>query len=102
MYREEIIKRGERWQGAAGNAWRDHDTGSKSQSCGNLGNDEGCFIDTWLVDKNKGDNYKVISFLLVISLVVFSVKALTNLAFNKLLNRPNQFVESEVHYNHSK
>ena len=43
------------------------------------------FIDTWLVDKIKGDNYVVISFWLVTSLVVPYVMAPTNLAFNELL-----------------
>ena len=34
---EDNKKRGKSWQGAAANAWGDHDTGSKSQSGGNLG-----------------------------------------------------------------
>ena len=39
IYREKIIKReGGSGQGAAANAWEDHDTGSKSQNCGNLNN----------------------------------------------------------------
>ena len=42
------------------------------------------FIDTWFVDKNKGD-YVVISLWLVTSLVVPYVKVLTNLAFKQLL-----------------
>ena len=42
------------------------------------------FIDTWLVERNKGDHYVVISLWLVISLVP-NVKAPKNLAFNKLL-----------------
>ena len=33
-------KRGGRGQGVAANAWEDHDTWSKSQSSGNLGNSE--------------------------------------------------------------
>ena len=36
------------------------------------------FIDTWLVEKNKGDNYVVISLWLVTSLVVLYVMAPTN------------------------
>ena len=43
------------------------------------------FIDTWLVDKNKGDNYVVISLWLVTSLVVHYVMAPANLALNELL-----------------
>ena len=35
---EDNTKRGENEQEAAENAWGDHDTGSKSQSGGNLGN----------------------------------------------------------------
>ena len=34
------------------------------------------FLDTWLVDKNKGDNYVVISLWLVTSLVVLYIVAL--------------------------
>ena len=43
IYREKIIKReGEVGrQGAAANAWEDHDTVSKNLSGGNLGNGEG-------------------------------------------------------------
>ena len=36
------------------------------------------FIDTWLVDKNKGDNYVVFSLWSVFSLVHCLVKAPTN------------------------
>ena len=57
----------------AANAWGHHDTGSKSQSNSNLGhggNVKGGFIETWLVNKNKGDNYVVIWLLWVTSLVV--------------------------------
>ena len=43
------------------------------------------FIDTWLVDKNKGDNYVVISLWLVTSLVVHYVMAPANFALNELL-----------------
>ena len=38
MQSEDNKKRGGRGQGAAANAWGDHDTGSKSQSGVNLGN----------------------------------------------------------------
>ena len=38
MQGEDTKKRGERGQGAADIVWGDHDTGSKSQSGGNLGN----------------------------------------------------------------
>ena len=51
-------------QRAAANAWGDHDTRSKSQSCGNLGNGgkgKQWLYTRWLVDKNKEDNYVVIS-----------------------------------------
>ena len=48
---EDNKKRGERRQGAATNAWEDHDTGSKSQSGSNFC--DGGFIDMWLVDKKK-------------------------------------------------
>ena len=37
------------------------------------------FIDMWLVDKNKGDHYVIISLRSVTSLVVPYVKAPTNL-----------------------
>ena len=40
------------------------------------------FIDTWLVDKNKGDNYVVISLWLGAFLLHCLVIAPTNLAFN--------------------
>ena len=40
------------------------------------------FIDMWLVDKNKGENYVVISLWLVTSIVVPYVMAPTSLAFN--------------------
>ena len=43
------------------------------------------FIDTWLVDKNKVDNYVVISHWLFTSRVVPRVMVPTNLAFNELL-----------------
>ena len=43
------------------------------------------FIDTWLVEKNKGDNYVVISLWFVTSLVGTYVMALTNFVFNELL-----------------
>ena len=43
------------------------------------------FIDGWLADKKKGDNYVVISLWLVTSLVVPYVMAPTNLTFNGLL-----------------
>ena len=43
------------------------------------------FIDMWLLDKNKGDNYVVISLWLVTSHVVPYVMAPTNLAFIELL-----------------
>ena len=82
------IKKREVGQGETASAWGDQDAGSKSQSEGNLGNGgkgESSFIDLWLVDKNKGDNYVVISIWLVTFLVVPYVKAPTNLAFNKLL-----------------
>ena len=36
---EDNKKRGGSGQGAAANAWKDHHTGSKSQSGSNLGND---------------------------------------------------------------
>ena len=52
------------------------------------------FIDTWLVDKNEGDNCVVISLWLVTSLVVPYVMAPTNLAFNELLKMA---VESDVY-----
>ena len=48
------------------------------------------FIDTRLVDKNKGDNYVVISLWLFTSLVVPYVMAPTNLAFNELLKMKSQ------------
>ena len=47
------------------------------------------FIDTWLVDKNKGDNYVVISLWLVTSLIHCLVMAPTNLAFKGLLKMTN-------------
>ena len=40
MQQEENKKRGGRGQGAAANAWGDHDTGLKSQSGNNLVNGE--------------------------------------------------------------
>ena len=43
------------------------------------------FIETWLVDINKGDNYVVISLWFATSLEESFVMAPTNLAFNKLL-----------------
>ena len=43
------------------------------------------FIDTCEVDKNKGDNYEVISLWLVTSLMVPYVIAPTNIPFNELL-----------------
>ena len=47
MQEEDNKKRGERRQGAAVNAWGDHDTGSKSQSGDNMvGNVKSDFIDT--------------------------------------------------------
>ena len=84
---EDNKKRGGSRQGPAANTWGDHDTGSKSQSGGNLVNDgkgKEC-IDMWSVDKNKGDNYVVISLRLVTSHVVPYVMAPTNLAFKELL-----------------
>ena len=81
-------KRGGSGQGSAANAWGNHDTGSKSQSSCNLDNGERGKERLYrqrLVDKNKGDNYVVISLWLFTSLVVPYVMALTNLAFNKLL-----------------
>ena len=43
------------------------------------------FIDMWLADKKKGDNYVAISLWLITSLVVPYVMVPTNPAFNKLL-----------------
>ena len=43
------------------------------------------FIDAWLVDKNKEDNFVVISLCLVPSYVHCLVMAPTNLAFKELL-----------------
>ena len=66
MQGEDNEKRGGRRQGASANAWRDHDTGSNSQSGGTLGihgkGEEWLYRhDTCLVDTNKGDNYLIIS-----------------------------------------
>ena len=41
------------------------------------------FIDMWLVDKNKGDNYVVVSIWFVTSHIVPYVMAPMNFAFNK-------------------
>ena len=37
MQKGNNVKKGGRGQGVAANAWGEHDTGSKSQSSGNLG-----------------------------------------------------------------
>ena len=81
MQGEDNTRRGGRGQGAAANAWGDHDTGSMDQSGGNLGNGgkvKSGFLNTWLGDKNKGDNYVVISLWLVTSLVHCLVMAPTD------------------------
>ena len=57
------------------------------------------FMDTWLVDKNKGDNYAIISLWLVTTLVVPYEMATTNLAFNVLLKMTELVFESEVYCN---
>ena len=77
----------------AANAWGDHDTKSKSQSGGNLGNGgKGEALDTLLVDKNKGDY--VISLWMVTSLVVPYVMAPMNLAFKFQLTFKNDRTNS--------
>ena len=55
----------------------------RAKGGGNLGN--GGFIDAWSFDKNKGDNYVVISLWLVTFLLVPYVIAPKNLAFNERL-----------------
>ena len=55
------------------------------------------FIDRWLVDKNKGDNYVVISLWLVTSLVHCLVTAPTNLAFSEFLKMNELVIDSEVY-----
>ena len=43
------------------------------------------FIETWLVDKNKGGKYVEVSLWLITSPVVTCVMSPMNLAFNELL-----------------
>ena len=50
-----------------------------------MGKGKEWLFDPWLVDKNKGNHYVVISLWLVSSLVVPYVMAPTNLAFYELL-----------------
>ena len=79
MQGEDNKKRKWRGKGEAANTCGDHGTGLKSQSGDNLGKGgKTGFIDTY-----KGDNYVVISFWLVSSLVVPYVRAPWNLAFNE-------------------
>ena len=88
MQGEENKKRGGRGQGAAANAWVIMIQDQRAKEAliwAMVGGVKNGFIDRWLVDKNKGDNYVVISLCLVTSLVHYLVTAPTNLAFSKFL-----------------